>query len=65
MSSSTANSATPGVVHHRPRVDGAELHVVTAGDDGVPVLLVHGFPETWWAFRRLIPLLAKIGRAHV
>jgi pimeloyl-ACP methyl ester carboxylesterase len=26
------------------------------------VLLVHGFPETWWAFRRLIPLLAASHR---
>ena len=23
------------------------------------VLLVHGFPETWWAFHKLIPLLAS------
>jgi len=64
MSSSTANSAAPGVVHHRPRVNGAELHVVTAGDHGSPVLLVHGFPETWWAFRRLIPLLATRHRVY-
>src|SRR6516225_12160775 len=26
-----------------------------AGTTGSPVLLVHGFPETWRAFRRLIP----------
>jgi pimeloyl-ACP methyl ester carboxylesterase len=25
-------------------------------------LLVHGFPETWWAFRKLIPLLAASHR---
>ena len=28
------------------------------GTTGSPVLLVHGFPETWWAFHKLIPLLA-------
>ena len=26
--------------------------------EGSPILLVHGFPESWWAFRTLIPLLA-------
>ncbi|HXR66808.1 MAG TPA: alpha/beta hydrolase, partial [Ktedonobacteraceae bacterium] len=26
---------------------------------GSPVLLVHGFPETWWAFHKLLPLLAE------
>ena len=26
---------------------------------GSPVLLVHGFPETWWTFRKLIPLLSE------
>ena len=26
---------------------------------GSPILLVHGFPETWWAFRKVIPLLAE------
>lgn len=64
MFSSTADGATPDVVHHRIRVNGAELHVVTAGDHGSPVLLVHGFPETWWAFRRLIPLLAARHRVY-
>ncbi|WP_338069303.1 alpha/beta fold hydrolase, partial [Streptomyces antimycoticus] len=26
------------------------------GEDAV--LLVHGFPETWWVFHKLIPLLS-------
>jgi pimeloyl-ACP methyl ester carboxylesterase len=47
-----------GVEHHAEEVDGRPLHWVSAGTDGSPVLLVHGFPETWWVFRRLIPLLA-------
>ena len=25
-------------------------------------MLVHGFPETWWAFRKLIPLIAASHR---
>ena len=30
----------------------------------LPVLLVHGFPETWWTFRKLIPLLAATHRVY-
>lgn len=48
----------PGVTHHRVDVNGTQLHYVEAGTSGSPVLLVHGFPETWWAFHKLIPLLA-------
>lgn len=44
--------------HHRVRVNGTELHYVSAGTAGSPVLLVHGFPETWWVFHKLIPLLS-------
>lgn len=34
------------------------MHWVSTGTSGPPLLLIHGFPETWWAFRDLIPLLA-------
>ncbi|WP_229070559.1 alpha/beta fold hydrolase [Actinoplanes sp. DH11] len=46
------------VTHHHAEVNGTRLHYVAAGDSGSPILLVHGFPETWWAFHKLIPLLA-------
>ncbi|WP_020015174.1 alpha/beta fold hydrolase [Promicromonospora sukumoe] len=49
----------PAVTHHAVRLNGTELHYVSAGTGGSPVLLVHGFPETWWAFHRVIPLLAE------
>ena len=52
----------PGVTHHRATVNGTELHYVAAGGNGSPILLVHGFPETWWTFRKLIPLLATTHR---
>ena len=48
----------PGVSHRREEVNGTELHLVEAGTTGSPVLLVHGFPETWWALSRVVPLLA-------
>jgi len=52
----------PGVTHHRIAVNGVELHYVAAGTSGSPILLVHGFPETWWTFHKVIPLLAKSHR---
>jgi pimeloyl-ACP methyl ester carboxylesterase len=48
----------PEVQHHIAAINGTALHYVSAGSSGSPILLVHGFPETWWAFHRLIPLLA-------
>src|SRR5579864_752797 len=54
--------APPGITHHHAEVNGTRLHYVAAGASGSPVLLVHGFPETWWAFRKLIPLLAASHR---
>lgn len=55
-----ADGATiPGVEHHRVSLNGTELHYVAAGTAGSPVMLVHGFPETWWVFHKLIPLLSE------
>jgi pimeloyl-ACP methyl ester carboxylesterase len=45
--------------HHRAEVNGTKLHYVSAGAEGSPVLLVHGFPETWWTFHKLMPLLGE------
>jgi pimeloyl-ACP methyl ester carboxylesterase len=42
------------------------LHIVEAGPaEGRPVLLLHGFPEFWWGWRRQIPALAAAGRRVV
>ena len=63
MSTVTPVGATiPGVTHHRADVNGARLHYVSAGTTGTPILLVHGWPETWWAFHKLIPMLAATHR---
>jgi pimeloyl-ACP methyl ester carboxylesterase len=58
MNNTPAGATVPGITHHRAEVNGTTLHYVAAGTGGTPILLVHGFPETWWAFHRLIPLLA-------
>src|SRR3984957_5635240 len=59
MPDTTTGASIPEVSHHHTLLNDTDLHYVTAGTDGTPVLLVHGFPETWWAFRKLIPLLAS------
>ena len=46
-----------GVEHRYVDVRGARLHVAEIGS-GPAVLLVHGWPQHWWAWRSLMPLLA-------
>jgi pimeloyl-ACP methyl ester carboxylesterase len=58
IATAPASLTVPEITHHRAHVNGTTLHYATAGTTGPPVLLIHGFPETWRAFRKLIPLLA-------
>ena len=58
MPDTTTGASIPEVSHHHTLLNDIDLHYVSAGSDGTPVLLVHGFPETWWAFHKVIPLLA-------
>ena len=47
----------PGVTHRTARVNGLKTHFVEAGA-GPPVVLLHGFPGTWFCWRHQIPALA-------
>jgi len=48
--------------HSYIETNNIRLHVVQAGpQSGVPVLLLHGFPEFWYGWRKQIPALAKAG----
>jgi len=47
----------PGVTHRFVDVRGARLHVAEAGG-GDPVVLLHSFPQHWYAWRHVVPLLA-------
>ena len=50
-----------GVSHRYVDADGVTLHVAEAGQ-GMPVLLLHGWPQNWYSWRRVIPLLAPSHR---
>lgn len=43
--------------HETIRANGINLHCATAGS-GRPVILLHGFPESWYCWRDVIPRLA-------
>jgi pimeloyl-ACP methyl ester carboxylesterase len=47
----------PGVEHRFVEVEGLRFHVAEAGE-GEPLVLLHGWPQNWWEWRRLIPLLS-------
>jgi pimeloyl-ACP methyl ester carboxylesterase len=46
--------------HERVQGHGVGLHVARAGE-GPPVVLLHGFPECWYSWRRQIEALARAG----
>lgn len=62
MTGTPSSTAVEGITHHTTAINGTQLHHVSAGTAGSPILLVHGFPETWWTFHQLIPLLAASHR---
>src|SRR5215204_2421898 len=44
--------------HHMATVNGIQLHYVIGGQ-GDPVVLLHGWPETWYEWHKVMPALAK------
>src|ERR687891_2267855 len=47
-----------GVDHRFIRAGEMGFHVALAGE-GEPLLLLHGWPQHWWQWRKLIPSLAE------
>ncbi|MGN8049620.1 epoxide hydrolase family protein [Curtobacterium sp. 22159] len=48
----------------RVRVDGIGIHVLharAAGPDALPVLLAHGWPDSGWRYRKVLPMLVEAG----
>jgi pimeloyl-ACP methyl ester carboxylesterase len=56
----TTAAGEAGWTHREGRVNGVRLHWVEAGE-GPLVLVLHGFPEFWWGWRRQIRPLAAAG----
>ena len=54
----------PGVRHaDHTLATGVTLHVAEAGDPDAPAILaVHGWPQHWWLWRDVIPLLSQTHR---
>jgi pimeloyl-ACP methyl ester carboxylesterase len=44
--------------HHTASVNGIQMHYVIGGQ-GDPVVLLHGWPQTWYQWRHIMPALAK------
>jgi pimeloyl-ACP methyl ester carboxylesterase len=50
------------LTHDFVETNGIKLHVTQAGPaDGEPVILLHGFPELWYGWRKQIPYLVERG----
>lgn len=54
---SPCGGQVPGAEHRQAQLSQVRLHYVVAGQ-GPAVVLLHGFPETWLAWRHVIPRLA-------
>lgn len=58
---SVLGGASNAVSHYATAPD-LRMHYVAAGpDDGLPVILLHGFPEFWYTWRHQISALAAAG----
>src|SRR5215208_3945753 len=44
--------------HHMASVNGIQMHYVIGGQ-GDPVVLLHGWPQSWYEWRHIMPALAK------
>ncbi|WP_226570890.1 alpha/beta fold hydrolase [Mangrovibacter yixingensis] len=52
-------SGLPGFSHHFVTVDGMRLHYVSGGNpQGEPLLLLAGFPQSWYAWHKVMAQLA-------
>jgi pimeloyl-ACP methyl ester carboxylesterase len=50
-----------GVTHRTVAARGLRFHVAEAGA-GPPIVLLHGWPQHWWMWRHVVPLLAPHAR---
>jgi pimeloyl-ACP methyl ester carboxylesterase len=48
----------PGFTNGFTTTNGIQLHYVIGGE-GPPLVLLHGWPEIWWMYRKVMPALAE------
>ncbi|WP_310630632.1 alpha/beta fold hydrolase [Paraburkholderia sp.] len=57
---SLPDTTLAGFEHRYATVDGIRLHYVTGGKaDGETLVLLAGFPESWYAWRKIMPILGE------
>jgi pimeloyl-ACP methyl ester carboxylesterase len=54
----------PNFTNNFAEVNMIKLHYVEGGQ-GLPLILIPGYPETWWAYHKIMPVLAKKYRVVV
>ncbi|OKO72661.1 alpha/beta hydrolase [Bradyrhizobium sp. NAS80.1] len=55
-----ADLASEGFAHRYVRIDGQKIHCSIRGE-GRPILLIPGWPQTWYAWRHVMVALAENG----
>lgn len=46
-----------GVTHSYREINGIKMHIAEAGK-GKPLVLIHGWPQHWYVWRKIVPLLS-------
>jgi len=53
-----SNEKKINYMHYKTNVNGIQLHYIMGGKgEGDPIVLLHGWPETWYEWRHIIPQL--------
>ncbi|MEV5387117.1 alpha/beta hydrolase [Streptomyces sp. NPDC052721] len=60
-SAPAGTSGTAAPTHHLLPTPAGRTHAVQQGGHGPLVLLLHGFPESWYTWRHQLPVLAAAG----
>lgn len=51
-------AALQGFTQQLVKANGIRINAITGGE-GPPIVLIHGFPQTWWEWHHVMPLLAE------